>query len=273
MVKDTESSTPKLSKKIDKGMFASGGGYSHHHHHHAHHLIIVLTASGPKRKSTPKVRVKESQGHDEDREYNCERILDIYVDGNTGERLFLVRWEGYDPSYDTWEPVEMFCEGLDQMIADYHKVKEREAQAARLKRSGKSKADVASSMAKSTGASVVRLKRKDVVAICAQDAPFWLFEITKDCILASDDMDTEVSGFFYELVKDSDTPIFHRFANAQDRIVEVIHLDNILVDANEKVLRPHLQSVKGHPQQRRLTARSLQKIRASVELVNTEVGS
>jgi hypothetical protein len=40
--------------------------------------------------------------------YVVERILDHRVDPKTHDRLFLVKWEGYPPSENTWEPAANF---------------------------------------------------------------------------------------------------------------------------------------------------------------------
>ena len=35
---------------------------------------------------------------------DCLKIVDVEIDAKTGSREFLVRWKGWGPGDDTWEP-------------------------------------------------------------------------------------------------------------------------------------------------------------------------
>lgn len=60
-----------------------------------------------------------------DDEYIVDAILDKRLatkedtNAEEGEVLYLVAWEGYDPSHNTWEPYENIID--DNLINDYEK--------------------------------------------------------------------------------------------------------------------------------------------------------
>lgn len=71
------------------------------------------SASGKSKKSTPagqgaRKRKAEEEVDDEpsdpEKEWEVERIVDVGYE--KGVRLFRVRWKGYRPKFDTWEPEE-----------------------------------------------------------------------------------------------------------------------------------------------------------------------
>ncbi|XP_011310703.1 heterochromatin protein 1 [Fopius arisanus] len=57
---------------------------------------------GKKPKKTNNVK-KENNAKEDNAEYEVERIIDVYFKKN-GKREFLIRWKGFKPSEDTWEP-------------------------------------------------------------------------------------------------------------------------------------------------------------------------
>jgi hypothetical protein len=71
-------------------------------------------------------------------EYIVEALLDTKLlkghKGGKGQRVYLVRWEGYPPSSDTWEPAENFtgahCKHLIQELS----VRVRDKQASKRRR-------------------------------------------------------------------------------------------------------------------------------------------
>ncbi|XP_015119463.1 heterochromatin protein 1 [Diachasma alloeum] len=57
---------------------------------------------GKKAKKTNNVK-KENNTKEDNAEYEVERIIDVYFKKN-GKREFLIRWKGFKPSEDSWEP-------------------------------------------------------------------------------------------------------------------------------------------------------------------------
>jgi hypothetical protein len=41
--------------------------------------------------------------------------------GSDARRSYLVRWAGFGPEWDTWEPVRLLMEDVPQLVADYDK--------------------------------------------------------------------------------------------------------------------------------------------------------
>lgn len=70
--------------------------------------------SSPTKKPSPAKRAKTSRNDDDEdeKEYEVERIIEVHHRRN-GQREFLVRWKGFKPKDDTWEPEEhLNCQDL-----------------------------------------------------------------------------------------------------------------------------------------------------------------
>lgn len=64
-------------------------------------------------------------------EYEVEEILDSAVDADTLERMYFVKWKGYDESESTWEPRENLIAHCSQLLDEFEKAKKlRSAMAA-----------------------------------------------------------------------------------------------------------------------------------------------
>lgn len=61
----------------------------------------VTRASSKKEEKRP-VRALEAS----DKLYTVEKILGHQLDKNSGEYSFFIRWEGYGPDLDSWEPLD-----------------------------------------------------------------------------------------------------------------------------------------------------------------------
>ncbi|XP_063979905.1 uncharacterized protein LOC135163926 [Diachasmimorpha longicaudata] len=61
---------------------------------------VERKAKKPKKANNVK---KENNSKEDNAEYEVERIIDVYFKKN-GKREFLIRWKGFKPSEDTWEP-------------------------------------------------------------------------------------------------------------------------------------------------------------------------
>ena len=48
----------------------------------------------------------ENDGEREENIYEVEKIMDMSRDPATGEKLYLVRWQGFGSEDDTWEPLD-----------------------------------------------------------------------------------------------------------------------------------------------------------------------
>jgi len=55
---------------------------------------------------------KRNKRQQEEDTYTIERIVGKRVNNETGSVEYLVHWEGYDESDDTWENGEMLVSGL-----------------------------------------------------------------------------------------------------------------------------------------------------------------
>jgi hypothetical protein len=65
---------------------------------------------------TDNIEVEES---DQEQEYDVEKILDIRKEGRQWK--YLVKWEGYDTSENTWEPLKhLRKEGVQELIEQFH---------------------------------------------------------------------------------------------------------------------------------------------------------
>ena len=62
-------------------------------------------------------RVHQKEKRKKEKEYEIESIIDSRVDD--GNRLYRVRWKGYDETQDTWEPLGHFKKV--SLIRDFHK--------------------------------------------------------------------------------------------------------------------------------------------------------
>ena len=58
----------------------------------------------PARGNTPIVQNSEIQPINDTQEYEVEKILDTRI--NKGQREYLIKWEGYNDSENTWEPTK-----------------------------------------------------------------------------------------------------------------------------------------------------------------------
>ena len=79
----------------------------------------AAAAQKPAEKKTRKARptVQPGQAPGADEEYTVSRIVDHKVD--KGVIYFLVEWEGYDSSNNTWEPRDNLRKTAQESITDY----------------------------------------------------------------------------------------------------------------------------------------------------------
>ncbi|XP_013386276.1 M-phase phosphoprotein 8 isoform X4 [Lingula anatina] len=76
----------------------------------------------PVQGTEPDTNEEEEENEDDDDIYEVEKIVGMSVSPQ-GSRLYKVRWAGYSPSWDTWEPQDNLLSCLD-MIEDYTKQEE-----------------------------------------------------------------------------------------------------------------------------------------------------
>ena len=79
-----------------------------------------LMPQGSARKRTPQSAFDAAAGKDI---YEPEKVIAQRI-AKGGVTQFLVKWAGYEPKHNTWEPLEHLA-GCEDMIADF---KEREQQ-------------------------------------------------------------------------------------------------------------------------------------------------
>lgn len=64
------------------------------------------------------VKKENSTKGEDSAEYEVDRIIDVYFKKN-GKREFLIRWKGFKPSDDTWEPEDnLNCSDLIKKYMD-----------------------------------------------------------------------------------------------------------------------------------------------------------
>lgn len=54
-------------------------------------------------KSSEEVDSKSEETGDEEQDWEVENIIDVCYNED-GTKSYLIRWKGYDPSHDSWEP-------------------------------------------------------------------------------------------------------------------------------------------------------------------------
>lgn len=84
-------------------------------------------ARKPTKEAVPKKKLKanneDQTNTDPNQEWEVEKIVDVEYDRN-GARLFRIRWKGYRPSSDTWEPEEhLNCGDLIEKFLKKHNKK------------------------------------------------------------------------------------------------------------------------------------------------------
>ena len=60
----------------------------------------------------------EVEEDDQEQEYDVESILDVRKEGRQWK--YLVKWEGYDTSENTWEPLK-HLKKVQEMIKQFHR--------------------------------------------------------------------------------------------------------------------------------------------------------
>src|SRR3989338_683676 len=71
-------------------------------HHIRRHTDLMKPFNSPSEGE----RVHQKEKRKKEKEYEIESIIDSRVDD--GNRLYRVRWKGYDEKQDTWEPLGHF---------------------------------------------------------------------------------------------------------------------------------------------------------------------
>ena len=85
-------------------------------------------AAAPAEKSRPQRTPQNPFEHTEETLYTVEKIMNMRW--SRGSREYLVRWESYDESHDTWEPMENLV-GCAAQIREYELQREQEDAAAK----------------------------------------------------------------------------------------------------------------------------------------------
>lgn len=81
------------------------------------HCVVVRPTSRRRRRSQLPSGAADGSGGGGD-EYLVEKILGERYDPRTGRRVFRVRWQGYTPEHDTWEP-ETNLESVRDFVEAY----------------------------------------------------------------------------------------------------------------------------------------------------------
>ncbi len=89
------------------------------------HCVVVTPTTRRRRQrqqqsvALPALDAADCEGHgDGGDEYLVEKILGERYDPRTGRRMFRVRWQGYTPEHDTWEP-EANLAGVREFVEAY----------------------------------------------------------------------------------------------------------------------------------------------------------
>ena len=70
------------------------------------------------------ISVTSTQPSDAEAEYAVEKILAEESHHETGEMLYLIKWEGYPLHASTWEPAENLLADADQILSDWERDKD-----------------------------------------------------------------------------------------------------------------------------------------------------
>ena len=63
-----------------------------------------------------------SDESDKEPRYKVHRIMGFRLSGENNHRQYLVRWRGYGPDDDTWEPIDRLMEDqCGDLVANFHK--------------------------------------------------------------------------------------------------------------------------------------------------------
>jgi hypothetical protein len=86
-------------------------------------LLEPVTANTIPNRITPPPPPLEIQ---DQHEYHVESILDCKLDKRRREPyLYLIRWEGYGPQDDSWEPLDALLGSCAKLLMDYHRCNPR----------------------------------------------------------------------------------------------------------------------------------------------------
>ncbi|XP_020798015.1 heterochromatin protein 1 isoform X2 [Drosophila serrata] len=74
--------------------------------------VVKKTATGRRGRPSGGAAKKTATPADPEKEWTVERIVDC-VEDDDGSNIYRIRWKGFGPKDDTWEPeANLFCEGL-----------------------------------------------------------------------------------------------------------------------------------------------------------------
>ena len=106
---EQQSSAAKISEKNSSTRSTSNASISHNN---LDILSLKSTAETNALKIVNENHVSNDE-NDKEEEYDVERILDKRFDGI--KMFYKVRWHGYTPEYDTWEPEENLVNAMDKV--------------------------------------------------------------------------------------------------------------------------------------------------------------